>query len=115
MSLRKFGDANRERLHCGGFFFLCHLKCIHCSYSERVDSYSFAIVMWEFMTREWAFDEMDVEEIIVLVRDDKERPDVPDWCPRSFNTLLTECWSETPLFRPSFENIVRRLDVMLKV
>lgn len=84
-------------------------------YSERVDSYSFAIVMWEFLTREWAFDGLEVEEIIECVRDEKERPDVPDWCPRSFRTLLTECWSETPLFRPSFEMIARRLDVLLKV
>jgi hypothetical protein len=67
------------------------------------------------MSREWAFDGLEVEEIIERVRDEKERPDVPDWCPRSFVSLLTECWSEAPLFRPSFENVVRRLEIMLKV
>jgi hypothetical protein len=71
--------------------------------------------MWEFMTREWAFDGLEVEEIIERVRDEKERPDIPDWCPRSFFSLLTECWSEAPLFRPSFETIVRRMELLLKV
>ncbi len=83
-------------------------RCEH--YSERVDSYSFAIVMWEFMTREWAFDGLDVDEIIEHVRDLKERPDVPQWCPRSFHTLLCECWAESPLFRPSFDTILRRIE-----
>jgi len=82
--------------------------------SSKSDTYSMAITAWEMCTGKNCFSEYralppfkhDVHRM-------GKRPELsPSW-PQSFCTLLGEMWNANPLLRPSFKEIVHRLDVII--
>ncbi|GAM19520.1 hypothetical protein SAMD00019534_026950 [Acytostelium subglobosum LB1] len=81
-------------------------------YTEKADVYSFAIVMWECATRMDPYAGMPPFQVIFAVGREGLRPPLPKQCPPEFVKLITECWEENPLMRPSMENIMQRLEMM---
>jgi serine/threonine protein kinase len=86
---------------------------------EAADVYSFGIILWEFLTRKRAFtdtiEELDAEEDWVSQFSRKVclehlRPTIPPECPESLRELIIDCWADDPQRRPSFRDIVSRLD-----
>lgn len=77
-------------------------------YDEKVDVYSYAMVLFEIICREVPFDEEDPIRIGILVvrggRPDMEA--VPPDCPPLLESLMVSCWAGNPQERPSFESIV---------
>ena len=39
-----------------------------------------------------------------------ERPTIPNETPNNFAKLIQDCWSDAPEHRPSFSNVVLRLE-----
>ncbi|KAM9950386.1 hypothetical protein ACTFIT_011636 [Dictyostelium discoideum] len=81
-------------------------------YTEKADVFSFAIVLWEIVTREDPYQGMPTFQIVISVGQHKLRPIVPPQVSAPFTRLITECWSEDPQQRPSFQEIVKRLEAM---
>eukprot|EP01132_Coremiostelium_polycephalum_P006126 gene6126-7632_t len=82
------------------------------SYTEKADVFSFAIVLWEIVTREDPYQGMPTFQIVISVGQHKLRPILPPNVSAPLTRLITECWSEDPSQRPSFQEIVKRLEAM---
>ncbi|GBG31592.1 Protein kinase, putative [Hondaea fermentalgiana] len=83
-------------------------------YDEKVDVYSFGIVMWELFAREEPYKGQGGVQVAYMAVEQGLRPEVPYACPRVYAQLMTECWEEDPLLRPDFGQILERLFAMTK-
>ena len=83
------------------------------SYTETVDVYSFGIVLWEILARDVPYRSLDNEELVYALRDRHMRPPVPKWTPESYKLLMERCWAEQPSARPSMEQIMKLLALLL--
>jgi len=78
------------------------------SYNEKVDIYSYAMILFEIICREIPFEEEEPAKIGRLVVDG-HRPDmeaVPPDCPRQLRDLMVRCWDAEAARRPDFRSIV---------
>uniref|UniRef100_A0A8C9ZNB8 Mitogen-activated protein kinase kinase kinase n=1 Tax=Sander lucioperca TaxID=283035 RepID=A0A8C9ZNB8_SANLU len=79
--------------------------------SEKVDIWSFGVVLWEMLTGEVPYKDVDSSAIIWGVGNNSLHLPVPDSCPDSFKLLLRQCWNCKPRNRPSFRQILLHLDI----
>lgn len=80
--------------------------------SEKVDVFSFGIVLWEILTGEEPYANMHYGAIIGGIVNNTLRPPVPNMCDSEWRVLMEQCWAPEPHARPSFTEIARRLRVM---
>ncbi|XP_071778799.2 mitogen-activated protein kinase kinase kinase 12-like [Centroberyx gerrardi] len=79
--------------------------------SEKVDIWSFGVVLWEMLTGEVPYKDVDSSAIIWGVGNNSLQLPVPDSCPDGFKILLRQCWNSKPRNRPSFRQILLHLDI----
>ena len=76
-------------------------------FCEKIDVYSFGLIMWEIFTRQRLFpnlglnDGAKLREMIL----GGERPPLPETLPTQLRELIARCWEESALRRPSFDEI----------
>ncbi|RID54778.1 hypothetical protein BRARA_G02073 [Brassica rapa] len=80
--------------------------------SEKVDVFSFGIVLWEILTGEEPYANMHYGAIIGGIVNNTLRPTIPAFCDDEWRTLMEECWAPNPTARPSFTEVAGRLRVM---
>ncbi|OWM85698.1 hypothetical protein CDL15_Pgr029121 [Punica granatum] len=80
--------------------------------SEKVDVFSFGIVLWEILTGEEPYANMHYGAIIGGIVNNTLRPPVPNYCDPEWRLLMEQCWAPDPMARPCFTEIARRLRVM---
>ena len=102
-------------------------------YDERLDVYSFAIVLWEIATRRYPFEEDYAEKFMRnrafddracrnAVISDQLRPPIdasspPPFCQepdqwRMYCEIMCDCWRHHPSDRPKFSDITKRLELL---
>lgn len=86
----------------------------HLHYTEKADIYrfkinvftlnfiSYAVVMWECLTREDPYAGMPPFRVIFCVGHEGLRPPIPPSCPPGYFTLVNDCWNEHALSRYNF-------------
>ncbi|XP_067385582.1 mitogen-activated protein kinase kinase kinase 12 isoform X2 [Emydura macquarii macquarii] len=79
--------------------------------SEKVDIWSFGVVLWELLTGEIPYKDVDSSAIIWGVGSNSLHLPVPSGCPDGFKILLRQCWNSKPRNRPSFRQILLHLDI----
>uniref|UniRef100_A0A672R0W4 mitogen-activated protein kinase kinase kinase n=1 Tax=Sinocyclocheilus grahami TaxID=75366 RepID=A0A672R0W4_SINGR len=79
--------------------------------SEKVDIWSFGVVLWEMLTGEIPYKDVDSSAIIWGVGNNSLQLPLPESCPDGFKILLRQCWNCKPRSRPSFRQILLHLDI----
>ncbi|VIO96319.1 Uncharacterized protein BM_BM3798 [Brugia malayi] len=79
--------------------------------SEKVDIWSFGVVLWELLTQEIPYKDVDSMAIIWGVGSNNLSLPIPDTAPEGLKLLLKQCWSIKPQNRPSFSQILKHIAV----
>mmetsp|Transcript_2935 Transcript_2935/g.3073 ORF Transcript_2935/g.3073 Transcript_2935/m.3073 type:complete len:488 (+) Transcript_2935:183-1646(+) len=83
-------------------------------YSEKVDVYSFGILLWQMATDIIPFKGLSRNDFIRSVVKGGVRPPLHMTWPSAFSHLLQACWNTNPKYRPSFHDIIEKLIKMRK-
>ncbi|KAJ1187282.1 hypothetical protein NDU88_004059, partial [Pleurodeles waltl] len=79
--------------------------------SEKVDIWSFGVLLWELLTGEVPYKDVDSSAIIWGVGSNSLHLPVPSTCPDGFKILMKQTWQSKPRNRPSFRQILMHLDI----
>mmetsp|Transcript_89217 Transcript_89217/g.257250 ORF Transcript_89217/g.257250 Transcript_89217/m.257250 type:complete len:295 (+) Transcript_89217:47-931(+) len=82
------------------------------TYDEKVDVYSFAMILFEIICREIPFEDEETADVGRLTLQG-QRPDleaVPPDCPKHLFDLMIACWDASPAKRPPFADILALLN-----
>jgi serine/threonine protein kinase len=79
----------------------------HEPYNEKVDIYSFSLIVWQMFTGQKPFADIKSKEAFYRrVFKQHFRPAIPSDMHPALAELITACWSHSPEMRPSFDHIV---------
>lgn len=85
------------------------------SYTDKVDVFSFAIIMWEMFAKELPYSSIRfASEVQERVRKGERPSPWPSHTPKHFQKLIARCWAGTPSKRPSFEEIHEEVEKFKK-
>ena len=65
----------------------------HQRYSDKADVYSYAICMWECLTRKLPYSGMSAVQAAVGVVNHGLRPEIPQNTPHGLQALIKACWA----------------------
>ena len=82
-------------------------------YSEKVDVYSFGVLLWQMITLQKPYSYNNTNVIFGRVVLNGERPVISSNFPKYINELLTQCWDRDSNNRPDFNSIVHTLEEVL--
>lgn len=74
-------------------------------YDNKVDVYSFAMILFEMNECVRAFKGLKLNDIFTKVINDQLRPEFTDITPEPMQKLIRKCWAHNPADRPTFDEI----------
>ena len=74
----------------------------HRPYDQKVDVYSFGIVLWELITGMLPFANMTAVQAAFAVVNKGVRPAIPQDCLPTLGEIMTRCWDPNPDVLPPF-------------
>ena len=107
------GDA--ENLTACGTPYWTAPEVITCGgYNHKADVFSFAIILFELVSREEPYVGQGGLEVAIKVAHEGLRPTIPSYCPDEYASLIKECWDAEPDNRPDFQGVLERLNQIKK-
>lgn len=79
--------------------------------SEKVDIWSYGVVLWELLSGEVPYKDVDSSAIIWGVGNNSLELPIPKTWPEGYALLVKLCWASKPRNRPSFRHIQGHLDI----
>ncbi len=79
--------------------------------SEKIDVWSFGVVLWELLTLEIPYRDFEQSTIIYGVGNSTLSLPLPDSFPQGYRLLMQLCWKTKPRNRPSFYNILAHIEI----
>jgi len=110
----KLDSPIKDQTTKGSLIWMAPEKMQRKDYTDKVDVFSFAIILWEITTRQKPYAGFtDPTAFYRAVCFNKERPPFVHEVPLAVKNLIIECWSDNPDERPSFKDIAYRLDSII--
>lgn len=78
-------------------------------YDQAADVFSFAILLWEILALRPAFRRMTLQDYLIRVCSNNERPRIHRSWPKVLRTTLAGAWNVDPLKRPSMYRLASLL------
>jgi serine/threonine protein kinase len=85
------------------------------NYGPACDVYSFGIILWELIFQKLPYVGETRHAVLFEVKTHKRRPSLssfPSNTPKMLESLMKQCWSQSPQERPSFKSIVSQLSIV---
>ncbi|XP_029173027.1 mitogen-activated protein kinase kinase kinase 12 isoform X2 [Nylanderia fulva] len=79
--------------------------------SEKVDIWSYGVVLWELLSGEIPYKDVDSSAVMWGVGSNSLHLPIPTSCPEGFGLLVKQCWATKPRNRPSFKLIEMHLNI----
>ncbi|XVF37510.1 hypothetical protein REPUB_Repub20aG0015100 [Reevesia pubescens] len=82
-------------------------------FDRSVDAYSFGVILYEMIEGVIPFHPKPAEEAVKLMCLEEKRPAFKTKsrsCPPDLRELIEQCWDQEPVVRPTFSEIIVRLD-----
>ncbi|KAJ0184003.1 hypothetical protein K1T71_000426 [Dendrolimus kikuchii] len=108
---REWNDVSAIMSFTGTVAWMAPEVIRHEPCSERVDIWSFGVVLWELLTQEVPYKNLETHAIMWGVGTDTISLPVPSTCPDSLQLLLNQCLNRVPKNRPPFKIIAAHLEV----
>lgn len=81
-------------------------------YTEKIDVYSYGVVLWELFCFSKPYDFVDLINLPYLIACEHVRPGRQLHIPHDLWTLMETCWDPSPHERPSFYEIVAKIEAI---
>ncbi|GIL55286.1 hypothetical protein Vafri_10854 [Volvox africanus] len=82
-------------------------------YDKKVDVYSFGIIIWECLAGKRPYEGLTNDQVMFAVAAGFRPPVPPDTDPE-LEQLMCACWAQDPEQRPAFQDIARKLQMLLQ-
>lgn len=115
-----FGMSQIKGASSGGIFgspfYMAPEMLLEKGFDEKVDVYSFGIVLWEMVTRAEPYEGLfkNFDQLADGVGLEKIRPRIPADVHPTLKELITQLWDHDPRRRPSFADVRARLPTRLR-
>ncbi|CAH8641200.1 unnamed protein product [Heterobilharzia americana] len=84
--------------------------CRQEGFSFKSDIWSYGVVLWELLTLDVPFRAVEQPRLLFIIAMYNYTLYIPTGVPDLFVQLFKDCWSPAPVNRPTFENIIARLE-----
>ena len=81
----------------------------HAKYDERIDVFSFGVILWELLTSRLPYADMPSLAAAAGVVERGLRPPVPPDAPPAVADLMQRCWAAEATARPPFTQVCEEL------
>ncbi|KAK8970864.1 Serine/threonine-protein kinase CTR1 [Platanthera guangdongensis] len=82
--------------------------------NEKSDVYSFGVILWELMTLQQPWSNLNPAQVVAAVGFKGRRLDIPSDVNFEIASIIVSCWSSEPWKRPSFSSVMVSLKQLLK-
>lgn len=93
---REWNDVSTIMSFTGTVAWMAPEVIRHEPCSERVDVWSYGVVLWELLTQEVPYKNLETHAIMWGVGTDTISLPIPSTCPDSLQLLLNQCWNRVP-------------------
>ena len=97
----------------GSLRYMAPEVALNYRYTEKVDVYSFGIMLWQMAKDRLPFQGLGKSEFYSNVVRGGQRPPLDKNWPSGFGSLLAHCWDSNPEARPNFGMIVVDIDKLI--
>lgn len=106
-------DAYDMTGYTGSLRYMAPEVALREPYTEKVDVYSFGIMLWQMAKDRLPFKGLGRQEFFRDIVQGGGRPKIDKTWPAGFNDLLCRCWRRDPEERPSFAMIIIDLNKLI--
>ncbi|CAL4969053.1 unnamed protein product [Urochloa decumbens] len=82
--------------------------------NEKSDVYSFGVILWELMTLQQPWSNLNPAQVVAAVGFKGRRLEIPSSVDPKVAALIESCWVREPWRRPSFASIMESLKPLIK-
>ncbi|AQK71396.1 Serine/threonine-protein kinase CTR1 [Zea mays] len=82
--------------------------------NEKSDVYSFGVILWELMTLQQPWSNLNPAQVVAAVGFKGQRLEIPSSVDPKVAAVIESCWVREPWRRPSFASIMESLKLLIK-